>query len=43
LIENDSDGLPTDIIAEKLNHDISETSIALLKLEIIRLIKITPR
>jgi DNA processing protein len=42
LIENDSDGLPTDLIAEKLNLDISETSAALLKLEITGLIKNTP-
>jgi DNA processing protein len=42
LIENDSDGLPTDLIAEKLNLDISETSTALLKLEITGLIKNTP-
>jgi len=42
LIENDSDGLPTDLIAEKLNLDISETSTALLKLEVTGLIKNTP-
>ncbi|MDR2351358.1 MAG: DNA-processing protein DprA [Endomicrobium sp.] len=42
LIESDSDGLPTDLIAEKLNLDISETSAALLKLEITGLIKNTP-
>ncbi|MDR1433771.1 DNA-processing protein DprA [Candidatus Endomicrobiellum devescovinae] len=42
LIENDSDGLPTDLIAEKLNLDISETSAALLKLEVTGLIKNTP-
>jgi DNA processing protein len=42
LIENDSDGLPTDLIAEKLNLDISETSAALLKLEITGLVKNTP-
>jgi DNA processing protein len=42
LIENDSDGLPTDLIAEKLNLDISEMSAALLKLEITGLIKNTP-
>jgi DNA processing protein len=42
LIENESEGLPTDLIAEKLNLDISETSTALLKLEINGLIKNTP-
>ena len=42
LIENNSDGLPTDLIAENLNLDISETSAALLKLEIAGLIKNTP-
>ncbi|MDR3196080.1 MAG: DNA-processing protein DprA [Endomicrobium sp.] len=42
LIENNSDGLPSDLIAEKLNLDISETSTALLKLEITGLIKSTP-
>jgi DNA processing protein len=42
LIENKSEGLPTDLIAEKLNLDISETSTALLKLEITGLIKNTP-
>ncbi|MDR0977460.1 MAG: DNA-processing protein DprA [Endomicrobium sp.] len=42
LIENNSEGLPSDLIAEKLNLGISETSIALLKLEINGLIKNTP-
>jgi DNA processing protein len=42
LIENESEGLPTDLIAEKLNLDISETSTVLLKLEITGLIKNTP-
>jgi DNA processing protein len=42
LIENESTGLPTDLIAEKLNLDISETSTALLKLEMTGLIKNTP-
>jgi DNA processing protein len=42
LIENESEGLPTDLIAEKLNLDISDTSAALFKLEINGLIKNTP-
>ncbi|MDR2436672.1 MAG: hypothetical protein LBD17_01175 [Endomicrobium sp.] len=42
LIENESEGLPADLIAEKLNLDISETSTALLKLEMAGLIKNTP-
>ncbi len=42
LIENDSAGLPSDLIAQKLNIGISETAPVLLKLEINGLIKTTP-
>lgn len=42
LIENDSAGLPPDLIAQKLNIGISETAPVLLKLEINGLIKTTP-
>ena len=42
LIENDSMGLPPDLIAQKLNIGISEMAAVLLKLEINGLIKTTP-
>ncbi|MCA6072002.1 MAG: DNA-processing protein DprA [Endomicrobium sp.] len=42
LIESDSAGLPPDIIAQKLNMDISEISIVIFNLEISGLIKTTP-
>ncbi|MDR3256838.1 MAG: DNA-processing protein DprA [Endomicrobium sp.] len=42
LIENDSAGLPSDLIAKKLNIEISKTALALLKLEVNGLIKTTP-
>ncbi|BAV59215.1 DNA-processing protein DprA [Candidatus Endomicrobiellum trichonymphae] len=42
LIENDSAGLPPDLIAQKLNIGISEIAPVLLKLEINGLIKTTP-
>ena len=42
LIENDDMGLPTDLIAQKLNIGISEIAAVLLKLEINGLIKPTP-
>ena len=42
LIESDSAGLPPDLIAQKLNMDISEISIVIFNLEINGLIKTTP-
>jgi DNA processing protein len=42
LIENDSDGLPLDLIAQKLNIETSEIALTLLKLEANGLIKTTP-
>jgi len=42
LIENDSTGLPLDLIAQKLNTNILEIAPALLKLEVNKFIKTTP-
>ncbi|MDR1086989.1 MAG: DNA-processing protein DprA [Endomicrobium sp.] len=42
LIESESEGLPSDVIAEKLSVNISEIATPLLRLEITGLIKNTP-
>jgi len=42
LIENDGDGMPLDLIAQKLNISIPEIASAILKLEINKFIKTAP-